>query len=284
MSSRVLRLSLLLSIWLLLGVVVAQAGTYGSYKPGDFQTTNPNYPVPNPFYFEGRIDWNLLGITQPSNTWEYLQRGIHYQDDLDDTKSAIADYQTALSLNSLQNGTCQIVTAASLVQTGTTAGTLPSTLSPAPCIFTIRLRLGYLLRQSNPAQAISMFQEVLQIDPIKLGVNSLIGATYVIQAEQTVDKTAQQVAYNNAIQAFQAELALSPVTPQTIALTNDLANNAHVHWALSEIYQALGQNSNAITELQSYLQATQWHSDVYPWRITLANTMITSLQGKTRSK
>ena len=77
MSSRVLRLSLLLSGWLLLGVVAAQAGTYGSYKPGDFQTTNPNYPAPNPFYFEGRIDWNLLGINQPSNSWEYLQRGIH---------------------------------------------------------------------------------------------------------------------------------------------------------------------------------------------------------------
>ena len=129
-----------------------------------------------------------------------------------------------------------------------------------------------------------MFKEVVQIDPLKLGVNSLIGSTYVIQAEQTVDKTAQQVAYSNAIQAYQAELALSPVTPQTIALTGDLSNNAHVHWALSEIYQALGQNSNAITELQSYLQATQWHSDVYPWRITLANTMITSLQGKARSK
>jgi hypothetical protein len=29
--------------------------------------------------------------------------------------------------------------------------------------------------------------------------------------------------------------------------------------------------------LQSYLQATQWHSDVYPWRIALANSQIQAL-------
>jgi tetratricopeptide (TPR) repeat protein len=257
--------------WLLLGVAFAQTPG-GVYTPGQFQTTNPYYLLPNPFYFEGRIDWNLLGITQPSNAWEYMERGIHYQDDLDDTVNATADYQTALVLNSLQANTCQIVTAATLVN-----GALPSQLNPAPCIFTLRLRLGYLLQQSNPVQAISLFQEVVKIDPLKLGINSLIGETYVIEAQQTTDPTAQQQAYANAIQAFQAELALSPVTPQTIVLTGDLANNAHVHWALSEIYQALAQPSNAVSELQLYLQATQWHSDVYPWRIALANTLIKTL-------
>jgi hypothetical protein len=37
------------------------------YKPGDIQNGNANYPTPNPFYFEGRVDWDLLNITQPSN-------------------------------------------------------------------------------------------------------------------------------------------------------------------------------------------------------------------------
>lgn len=262
--------------WLLLGVAVAQTG--GVYTPGQFQTTNPNYLLPNPFYFEGRIDWNLLGIAQPTNAWEYMERGIHYQDDLDDTQSAIADYETALTFNSLQNNTCQIVTAATLVN-----GALPATLNPAPCIFTLRLRLGYLVQQSNPTQAISLFQEVTQIDPLKLGINSLIADTYVIEAQQTTDPTAQQQAYTNAIQAYQAELALSPVTSVTTALTGDQANNAHVHWALAEIYQTLGQVNSAISELQLYLQATQWHSDVYPWRIQLANNLIKTLQSQNHS-
>src|SRR6266852_2519104 len=155
-----------------LGATFAQIGTY---TPGVFQSTNPNYPIPNPFYFEGKIDWNLLGITQPQNAWDFLQRGMHFQDDLDDIPSAINDYQTSLSMNSLQMQTCQIVTA-----------------------------------QSN-------------------------------------------------------------------ALTGDLANNWKVHWELAQVYVVMGQNILAKAELQSYLQATQWHSDVYPWRIALARSQIQTL-------
>jgi tetratricopeptide (TPR) repeat protein len=201
-----------------------------------------------------------------------MQRGIHYQDDLGDVQSAIADYETALTFNSLQNGTCQVVTAATLVN-----GALPSSLSPAPCIFTLRLRLGFLVEQSNPTQAIQLFQEVTKIDPLKLGVNTMIAETYVIEAQQSTDPTTQQQDYASAIQAYQAELALSPVTPATIALTGDLANNAHVHWALAQIYQTLGQLTNEASELKLYLQATQWHSDVYPWRITVATNLLKTL-------
>src|SRR3954468_23614544 len=60
---------------------------------------NPNYPLPNPFYFEGKVDYELLGIDQPSNAWEFAQRGIYKQDDLEDFPGAIADYQTSISMN-----------------------------------------------------------------------------------------------------------------------------------------------------------------------------------------
>src|SRR5271154_4501366 len=67
------------------------------YVPGvTYQSTNPNYPVRNPFYFEGRIDWDLLKITTPSNAWEYAQRGIHEQEDLEDITSAINDYTQSI--------------------------------------------------------------------------------------------------------------------------------------------------------------------------------------------
>lgn len=248
--------------------VFAQSG----YTPGEFQSSNPNYPKPNPFYFEGKIDWNLLGITTPQNAWEFLQRGMHFQDDLDDIPDAINDYQTSLSMNSLQNQSCQIVTAATLVN-----GTVPTQLTPAPCMFTVRLRLGYLMRETSPSTAIGLYREVLQIDPQRLGVNTLIAETYVIEAQQTADPPTKQQAFANAVAAYQAELALSPVSAQSIALTGDLANNSKVHWELAQVYVALGQNSLAKSELQSYLQATRWHSDVYPWRIALAQSQIQTL-------
>ena len=262
-------------------VQVAVFAQNGTYTPGQFQSSNPNYPHPNPFYFEGKIDWNLLGITQPQNTWEYLQRGIHFQDDLDDIPDAISDYQTSLSMNSLQNQTCQIVTTTMTSTIRPAAGRSGQlTLTPAPCMFTVRLRLGYLLRETNPSNAIELYQEVLQIDPQKLGVNTLIAETYVIEAQQTTDPQAQQQAYANAVAAYQAELALSPVTPQSIKLTGDQANNSKVHWELAQVYQAMGQNGLAVSELQSYLLATTWHSDVYPWRIALAKRQIQTLGAK----
>jgi hypothetical protein len=175
-------------------------------------------------------------------------------------------------MNSLQSNTCQIVTAASLVN-----GTVPTQLNPAPCMFSVRLRLGFLVKETTPNMAIQLFQEVLQIDPQRLGVNTLIAETYVIEAQQTTDPATRQQAYANAITAYQAELALSPVTSQSTALTGDTANNSKVHWELAQVYVATGQNSLAKSELQSYLQATKWHSDVYPWRIALANNQIQSL-------
>jgi hypothetical protein len=304
--------SILISLVLVLGVVLAQTG---GYTPGEFQKTNPNYPQPNPFYFEGKIDWNLLGITQPSNTWEYMERGIHKQDDLGDITGAIQDYQTSLSMNS----PCQVVTAA-VITANLVNGKLPPrlTLTPPPCMFTVRLRLGHLLSgldsrvpqaETDPAQAISLFQEVvgtnipnngflnkvdgtcppevafnpappnvLGIDPLRLGVNALIGETYKNEAEQTTDSAKQQADYQNAIVAFCGELALSPVTSQTTALTSDQANNAHVHWELADIYEKLGQNRNEVSELQQYVLATQYHSDVYPWRISLAQKKMQELQ------
>ena len=256
-------------------VLLMSSASMAQYKPGDFQTTNPHYPKPNPFYFEGRIDWDLLAIATPQTAWDYLQRGIHKQDDLEDHDGAIQDYETALSMNSLSNGTCQIVTSASFVN-----GALPSTLTPPPCMFTIRLRLGYLLEETDPDQAISLFKEVLQIDPLRLDVNELIAGVYVHKAEEATDPTEQHDNYLHAIDYLNAEIALSPVTSVSIAQTGDTANNAHAHWELAEIYEHLGMNAAAKSEFQLYLDATKWHSDVYPWRIQIAEEKIATLSSR----
>lgn len=257
---------------LIAGYVMAGCMAFGqssTYKPGDFQSGNANYPARNPFYFEGRVDWDLLKIDQPSNAWEYAQRGIHYQDDLRDSNSAIADYQKSISLNSLQNGTCQLITAA---PTG-----FGQNVDPPPCMFTVRLRLANLLEDSDPQTAIGLFQEVLKIDPLRLGVNAMIGETYVKIAQGASDDGARADAYGRAIAAYQAELALSPVTPLSVSLTGDLANNAHVHWALAEICRATGRDADQAWELDLYLKATRQHGDTYAWRIQLAQKRLQRL-------
>jgi tetratricopeptide (TPR) repeat protein len=247
------------------------------YVPGTtYQSTNHNYPIRNPFYFEGRIDWDLLKITTPANAWDYVQRGIHEQDDLEDTVSAIKDYNTAISMNSLTNGTCQLITSTS---TG-----FGQTVNPPPCMFTVRLRLGNLLKETDPLQAIGLFNQVLQIDPLRLGVNAMIAEAYTNMADGATDAAAQTISLNQAVAAYQAELALSPVTPLSISLTGDLANNAHVHWELSEVYQKLGDNANVAIELSLYLKATQWHSDTYAWRIQLAKNRLAKAQANVKKK
>jgi tetratricopeptide (TPR) repeat protein len=228
---------------------------------------NPNYPVPNPFYFEGKVDYELLGIDTPQNAWEFMERGIHEQDDLEDTQSAIADYRTAISMNSLQNGTCQLVTSSPVLPT----------MNPPPCMFTVRSRLGYLMMETDPAEAIRLFQEVLQIDPLRLEISALIGESYALLGDAATDDASKKQAYGNAVAAFKAELNLSPVTPQATQLTGDEANNGPVHWALAEVYEKLGQNADAKAELNLYLKATKWHSDTYPWRIALAEKKIDEL-------
>lgn len=241
-----------------------------AYIPGvTYQSDNPNYFIRNPFYFEGRIDWNLLKITTPSTAWEYAQRGIHNQDDLEDKTSAIADYQKAISLNSLQNGTCQLIKAA--------PQGFGTVTNPPPCMFTVRLRLANLLKDDQPLAALDLFKEVLTIDPLRLGVNGYIGEVYESMAKKSADSASKDAALEQALKYYQTELDMSPVTSQYTALTGDKANNAHVHWAMAEILGELGKTDEEAAQLQQYLDASQWHSDTYPWRIDLAKARLAKM-------
>jgi tetratricopeptide (TPR) repeat protein len=267
-------LSLVSFLSLAAGAWAQTAPAASTYVPGvTYQPTNSNYPIPNPFYFEGRIDWNLLKITTPGNAWEFMERGIHEQDDLEDYTSAIADYQQSISMNNLPNKTCQLVTVA---PTGP--------INPPPCIFTVRLRLAGLLRSTQPLQAVELYQEALAIDPLRLGVNAAIGESYTSAAKQATDTTQVPGLYQSAIAAYKAELALSPITPLETQLTTDTANNAHVHWALAEVYEAIDDPANQAAELSLYLQATKWHSDTYPWRITIAQKKLGAAENAEAAK
>jgi tetratricopeptide (TPR) repeat protein len=137
-------------------------------------------------------------------------------------------------------------------------------------MFTVRLRLGNLLITSDPNTALSLFQEVLTIDPLRLGVNAMIGQAYTVLGDNASNTGDKEEFYRDAVSYYQAEISLSPVTDVSLKITGDEANNAHVHWALAGLYDKLGATKDEVTELDLYLKATKWHSDTYPWRIQIA--------------
>ena len=257
-----------LSLWIGYGEAWSQNDQPGSRK------RNPNYLVRNPFYFEGRVDYELLGIDHPVDAWEFMQRGLHRQDVLEDREGAMQDYRSAIERSNPENGTCQIVK------------TLPSTtlefqqLTPPPCLFTPRLRLGYLLIHEDPMQAIDLFRQVTDIDPQRLEVNALIGEAYELLGDEASHPEEKEAFYLEAVRALNAELALSPVTELTRRLTGDEANNAHAHWMLARIQEKLNHHREALFALDQYLKATRWHSDVYPWRIPLAERRMEQLKSR----
>ena len=261
-------------------LTLASLSAFGQTAPyvagTTFQKDNPNYPKRNPFYFEGAIDWNLLKIDTPNDTWEFAQRGIYRQSTLGDIQGAIADYQKSISLNNLDNGSCQIVTRDKIPANMADFGNL----TPAPCMFTVRLRLANLLRASDPATAIKLLNEVLNIDPRRLGVHAMIAETYEEEAASASSEEDKHADLMEAVAAFKAELALSPVTELSIKLTGDEANNSNVHWSLAHVYEELGDEEEAMSEIDLYLKATKWHSDQYPWRIELARKKIAGAEAK----
>ena len=103
-------------------------------------------------------------------------------------------------MNNLANKTCQLVDR--LPPTGPNY--------PPPCMFTVRLRLAGLLSATQPQQAIELYQEVLTIDPLRLGVNAAIGGVYVDDGRKSAPTDPSPGSLPKAIAAYQAEIALSP--------------------------------------------------------------------------
>src|SRR5262249_60326332 len=127
-------------------------------------------------FFEGKIDYDVLGITGAAAPWEFMQRGIHRQDDLEDREGAIADYREALK---------------------------------EPSLMTPRMRLGVLLREEDPVEAIWLFREILEIDPARLKIHYLIGEGYR-EIARNAEGGGKEAALGPARGEVRAEPAPSP--------------------------------------------------------------------------
>ena len=161
-----------------LAALLLAGATAGSAQTA--QEDNPNYPARNPFFFEGKIDWELLKIDQPSTAWEYMQRGIYRQDDLEDEEAAVEDYKKALEMKQSRER--------DLPACDLGAGRFFDAYAPPPCMFTLRLRLGYLLIHDDPEESVRLFKEVLEIDPMRLEVNFLIAEAYEVSRRGSGDR------------------------------------------------------------------------------------------------
>ena len=59
-------------------------------------------------------------------------------------------------------------------------------------MFTPRLRLAHLIMDDQPDVAIGLYQEVLQIDALRLGVNAFIGEAWEIKAKKAADEVSKE--------------------------------------------------------------------------------------------
>ncbi len=146
------------------------------YRGLDSQGGMPEPQMPNPvFFFEEKVNWPALRIEQPRTAWEYAQRGIHRQDNLEDIDGAKADYEQSEAMNRR--------------------------------ILIVQARLGVIaLLEGRFDDAITHLDFVLEEAPFHEGVHLKLGEAY----EDRFEITNNPEDLRKAEEEFKAELQLAP--------------------------------------------------------------------------
>jgi tetratricopeptide (TPR) repeat protein len=194
-------------------------------------------PSPQPaepaLYFEAKASWPALGIDEPRTAWEFVQRGMHRQDELEDESGAIEDYRAAEALDSH--------------------------------ILLIHARLGSLHlrrgreRLADPAQsasarsdlleALRRYEEVEHEQPHRAGIAARIGDAHAALFE--LDGDPEEA--DKALLAYQHELARSTGHQPSL-------------YAVGMLLRARGLDDEARPWLERYLASTRRHGEPYPWK------------------
>ena len=221
------------------------------------QGGEPSEQKPDPtFFFEDRVNWPALQKQipggEPRTAWEYGQRGMYKQDELEDVAGAVVDYKTSESMN--------------------------------PRIQIVQARLGvialkdaeHLEEQGQYQQAVTRlddaigrFDHILEESPYHQGLHYLLGEAY--EAKHTAldhlgDASGSADALAKAEEEFQQELNLAPASQRT-------------HLALAELLIGEGRNDQAVQHLTVYLCQAKLHSDTVPLRILQARKEREDLTG-----
>ena len=226
--------------------VEAQATGFPPLFAGiDSQGAYPLPQSPDPLlFFEAKAYWPALNIEQPRTAWEYVQRGIYKQDELEDVDGAIADYMEAERLNDH--------------------------------ILLIHARLGYInlkrgkelasVATSSAAaiaaltESVRRYDEVLEEQPHREGIHAKLGEAYQIK----YGITRLQSDADKALEEYQAELNGSPTFQKVL-------------YERAKLFRDLGRRDEARASMEAYLAQTVLHGDPYPYKILAARKFLQDL-------
>lgn len=212
-------------------------------------------PVDPTFFFEERVNWPALARQipgcenvapadcQPRSAWEYAQRGMYKQDELENIPAAVEDYRKSEEMNNR----IQIVQA----RLGVIEKREAEELKEAG---------QYESALTHIEVAIEHFDHILEEAPNHQGVPFLLGEAYEIKYELLKElgragDAAEALA--KAEEEFMRELELAPASQRA-------------HLALAELFIEEGRDSEALPHLETYLCQAQWNSDQFPYRILKA--------------
>lgn len=206
-------------------------------------------PEPQPerpaLYFEAKAPWPALGIEAPRTAWEYAQRGMYRQDDLEDEAGAIADYEAALALDDHL-----LIVHARLAYLALERGLAAAKAGQAP------------EAETALREAVSRYEEVCHEQPERQGVRLRQAQAYLQLWRLTGD--AAEAARAEA--TLQDELSIAPTQQEAF-------------WALAQLYDQQGRAAEALDMIRRYLAEAAVQGDPYPWRIRAAEQLRTRLGG-----
>ena len=202
--------------------------------------------VENPvFFFEGKVDWLLLEIDEPRTAWEYTQRGMFMQDEMDNVEAALADYLHAEEL--LEE-----------IAERLNDPTLPERL------LILHFRLGNIyLHQGDYQDAIHEFEILLHEDPEISGANRHIAESYFGLGD-----------FEQAFEHFEEELHINPLSQKTLYEFGLFLLEPDVQ------LEGVDQEALAREHLQTYLQEAAFHCDTYPHKILKIDKLARELGGE----
>lgn len=195
---------------------------------------------PNPqHFFEFRVDWPLLNISEPRTAWEYTQRGIYFQDDVGDLNAAMANYMRADELER--------------------ARSCAPGIPPVPgraCLQILHGRLANIYLESGQFQrAIDELDFILEENPFAPGLHFELAEAYVGLGNRA-----------KAIEEFGRELEIQPCHQAT-------------HFELGELLLEEGDEIGGRQHLTEYLQQALLHCDSFPHKILKARRLLSQHGG-----
>jgi len=197
---------------------------------------------PNPaHFFEGRVNWPLLNISEPRTAWEYTQRGIYFQDDLDDLNAAMADYMQADALE--RERSCG-----------------PGIAPPGhACLQILHARLSNIYLESGQFQkAIDEIDFILEENPFAQGLHFELAKAHLGLGDRA-----------GAIEEFQRELEIQPCHQESHFELGELLLEAGPQM------DEMGGREH----LTEYLQQAFLHCDSFPFKILKARKLLTDHGG-----